>query len=164
MTKNKKILLGIFAIAVLIGMIIWAPWSSGLYDKYSFSKQMSVTGRGTANQARLSKAAELYNKADYAEARKILGKEYMFSPKNPLLAYYFAITLIETGQGYEARTVLQHLSEGQSVFKYDAVFYVALSLLKENRKEEAVQWLQKISKENANYAKAQELIAELKSN
>lgn len=150
------------AAVLVIGLLIWAPWSSGLYEKYSFSKQMSVTERGADNQAQLSKAAELYNKGDYAEARKILGKEYMFNPQNPLLAYYFAITLIETGQSYEARTVLQHLSEGQSVFKYDATFYVALSLLKEDKKAEAIQWLQKIPQENANYAKAQELIAELK--
>jgi anti-sigma factor RsiW len=150
------------AAVLVIGLFVWAPWSSGLYEKYSFSKQMSVTERGADNQAQLSKAAELYNKGDYAEARKILGKEYMFNPQNPLLAYYFAITLIETGQSYEARTVLQHLFEGQSVFKYDAAFYAALSLLKEDKKAEAVQWLQKIPQENVNYAKAQELIAELK--
>jgi tetratricopeptide (TPR) repeat protein len=151
------------AAVLVIGLLVWAPWSSGLYEKYSFSKQMSVTERGADNQeAQLSKAAELYNKGDYAEARKILGKEYMFNPQNPLLAYYFAITLIETGQSYEARTILQHLFEGQSVFKYDAAFYAALCLLKEDKKAEAVQWLQKIPQENANYVKAQELIAELK--
>ncbi|HMI01855.1 MAG TPA: hypothetical protein VK541_05190 [Pedobacter sp.] len=150
------------AAVLLIGLFIWAPWSSGLYEKYSFSKQMSVTERGADNQAQLSKAAELYNKGDYAEARKILGKEYMFNPQSPLLTYYFAITLIETKQTYEARTLLKHLYEGQSVFKYDAAFYAALSLVKEDKKAEAVEWLQKIPQENANYAKAQELIAELK--
>jgi tetratricopeptide (TPR) repeat protein len=150
------------AAVLVIGLLIWAPWSSGLYEKYSFSKQMSVTERGADNQAQLSKAAELFNKGDYAEARKILGKAYMFNPQNPLLTYYFAITLIETKQTYEARTLLQHLYEGQSVFKYDAAFYAALSLVKENKKAEAIQWLQKIPQENANYAKAQSLIAELK--
>lgn len=162
MTKNKKILLGIIAIAVIIGVVIWAPWSSGLYEKYSFSKQMPTAAPGADNRAQLTKAAEHYNKGDYEEARKILGKEYMFNPQNPLLAYYFAITLIETGQSYEARTVLQHLFEGRSVFKYDAAFYAALSLLKEDKKAGAVQWLQKIPRENPNYTRAQSLIAELK--
>jgi hypothetical protein len=150
------------AAVLLIGLFVWAPWSSGLYEKYSFSKQMLVAERGTDNQAQLSKAAELYNKGDYAEARKILGKEYMFNPQSPLLTYYFAITLIETKQTYEARTLLKHLFEGQSVFKYDAAFYAALSLVKEDKREGAIQWLQKVPKDNVNYAKAQELIAELK--
>lgn len=150
------------AAVLVIGLLVWAPWSSGLYEKYSFSKQMQVAERGADNQAQLSKAAELYNKGDYAAARKILGKEYMFNPQSPLLTYYFAITLIETKQTYEARTLLKHLFEGQSVFKYDAAFYAALSLIKEDKKTEAIEWLQKIPQENANYAKAQELIAELK--
>lgn len=162
MTKNNKIVLAIAVATVSISIIIWAPWSSGLYEQYGFSKQMPAVARGADNQAQLTRAAEYYNKGDYEEARKILGKEYMFNPQNPLLAYYFAITLIETGQSYEARTVLQHLFEGRSVFKYDAAFYAALSLLKEDKKAEAVQWLQRIPRENPNYLKAQSLIAELK--
>jgi thioredoxin-like negative regulator of GroEL len=162
MTKNKKILLGIVATAVIIGMIIWSPWSSGLYEKYSFSKQMPAVASGADNQAQLAKAAELYNKGDYAAARKILGKAYMFNPQYPLLTYYFAITLIETKQTYEARTLLKHLFEGRSVFKYDAAFYAALSFVKEGKKAEAIEWLQKIPQENANFAKAQALIGELK--
>ena len=162
MTKNKKILAGIAAAAVVIGTIIWSPWSAGPYEKYSFSKQMPAIAQGADNRAQLLKAAELYNKGDYAEARKILGKEYMFNPQNPVLTYYFAVTLIETKQTYEARTLLKHLYEGQSVFKYDAAFYAALSFVKENNGKEAIMWLQKIPRENARYAKAQELISELK--
>lgn len=162
MTKNKKILLGIVAAVIIIGTVVWAPWSADLYEKYSFSKQMPATQPGADNQAQLSKAAELYNKGDYTEARKILSKEYMFNPQNPLLTYYFAITLIETKQTYEARTLLMHLYEGQSAFKYDAAFYAALSFVKEDNDKEAITWLQKIPQESANYAKAQALTGELK--
>jgi len=149
------------AAVLVIGLLVWAPWSSGLYEKYSFSRQMSVTERGGEKPGQLAKAAELFNKGDYKEARKLLQKEYMFNPQSPLLSYYFAITLIEGGQTYEARTLLMHLYDGESVFKYDAAFYTALAFLKEDNKAEAIIWLQKIPAGNANSAKAKELIAEL---
>jgi thioredoxin-like negative regulator of GroEL len=151
-----------FAAVLVIGLLVWAPWSSGLYEKYAYSKQMSVTERGADQKTELSKAAELYNGGDYPEARKVLVKLYTETPQNPLLGYYFAITLIETGQTYEARTILMHLSEGGSVFKYDATFYAALSLIKEDKNREAIAWLEKIPADNANYDNARALIAELK--
>lgn len=150
------------AAVLVIGLFVWAPWSASLYDQYSFSKQMSVAERGADQQNPMAKAAALYNNGDYAEARKILQQEYMMNPQNPLLAYYFAITLIETGQAYEARTVLINLYNGESVFKYDSAFYVALSFVKQDDKAQAVVWLSRIPKENGNYEKAQSLMQKLK--
>lgn len=150
------------AAVLIIGLFVWAPWSANLYNQYSFSKQMSVAERGSNQQNELAKAAVLFNKGDYAGARKIMQREYMGSPQNPLLAYYFSITLIETGKEYEARTILMNLHNGSSVFKYDAAFYVALSFIKEDQPQEASAWLAKIPADNANYAKAQELMGKLK--
>jgi len=149
------------AAVLLIGVLVWAPWSGGLYEKYAFSKQMSVAERGADQQAQISKAAELYNKGDFAAARKVLLNAYSANPENPMLSYYFAITLIETGQAYEARTLLMHLFQGDSVFKYDAAFYVALSFVKEDKKQDAILWLEKIPQENTRYGQAQELIGKL---
>lgn len=149
------------AAVLIIGLFVWAPWSSNLYNQYSFSKQMSVAERGAAENP-MAKAAAFYNDGNYAKARKILQQEYMMNPQNPLLSYYFAITLIETGQEYEARTVLINLYEGKSVFKYDAAFYVALSFVKQDDKKQALEWLAKIPKDNVNYGKAQSLMQKLK--
>ncbi len=148
------------AAVLVIGLFVWAPWSTNLYSQYSFSKQMSVAERGVEKQSQIVKASELYNDGDYAGARNILQKEYMMTPQNPMLAYYFSITLIETGQEYEARTVLVNLYNGKSVFKYDAAFYIALSFVKEDDKANALDWLAKIPKENGNYHKAQSLAKE----
>ena len=150
------------AAVLIIGLFVWAPWSSSLYDQYSFSKQMTVAERGADQQDKMSQAAVLYNEGDYKGARKLLQQEYMLSPQDPLLAYYFAITLIETGQGYEARTVLINLYNGKSVFKYDAAFYVALSFVKEGDNKQALEWLAKIPEDNVNFSKAQSLMQALK--
>jgi len=149
------------AAVLIIGLLVWAPWSVDLYEQYAISRQMSVAERGIGQEEPLGQAATLFNKKDYAAARKILQRQYMENPNNPLLSYYFSITLIETGQEYEARTVLMKLSEGESAFKYDATYYVALSFLKEDKKNETIEWLKKIPEGTANYNKAQELIAHL---
>lgn len=149
------------AAVLIIGLLVWAPWSSNIYEQYAISRQMSVAERGISQEEPLGQAATLFNKKDYAAARKILQRQYMETPNNPLLAYYFSITLIETGQEYEARTVLMKLHEGESAFKYDAAYYVALSFLKEDNTNEALIWLHKIPEGTANYKKAQELIGRL---
>jgi len=148
------------AAVLVIGLFVWAPWSSGLYNKYAISKQMSVAERGESAGV-LVKAAELYNAGDYDDARKIMQKEYMSNPQDPLLSYYFSITLIENSQEYEARTVLAKLYEGESAFKYDAAYYIALSYIKQDNKKDALIWLSKIPEGTANYEKAKELSGKL---
>ena len=150
------------AAVLVIGLLVWAPWTGGLYEKYSISKQMSVAERGSASETAVAAGAVLYNKGDYEGAKKIFQKEYMMNPQNLMLSYYFAITLIETSKEYEARTILMHLFNGESVFKYDAAYYVALSFVKEKNKKEALAWLNKIPPGTANHAKAQALKAEIK--
>lgn len=150
------------AAVLVIGLLVWAPWSSGLYEKYAISRQMSVAERGADSQNNITKGAELFNKGKYEAARKLLQAEYMLNPQNPLLSYYFAITLVETGKEYEARTIFMNLYKGESVFKYDAAYYVALSFIKEKNKPAAIEWLQKIPEGTANSNKSKELISALR--
>ncbi|ATP57315.1 hypothetical protein CPT03_12945 [Pedobacter ginsengisoli] len=157
---KSYIIWGSVAVVLIISLFIWAPWSSGLYNKFAISKQMSVTERGESAGV-LTKAAELYNSGDYTAARKIMQTEYMSNPQDPLLSYYFSITLIKNSQEHEARTVLKKLYEGESAFKYDAAYYVALSYIKQDNKKEALIWLSKIPQGTPNYEKAKELSGKL---
>lgn len=153
----------VMAVVLIIGLLIWSPWSGGLYEEYRISKEMPIAQSSTAASVNnIAAGAKLYNDGDYRDARKILQAEYMLNPQNPLLSYYFAITLIETSQAYEARTVLVNLYNGSSVFKYDAAYFVALSFIKEDNKVEAIKWLQKIPEGTANYQQSKELISKLK--
>ncbi|MES2827779.1 MAG: hypothetical protein V4687_06485 [Bacteroidota bacterium] len=150
------------AAVLVIGLLVWAPWSENLYKQYRISTTMSVLERGSNGRSRISEGAALYNKGDFKEAKRILQNEYMLYPQNPLLAYYFSIILIENDKAPEARTILLNLYQGESVFKFDAAYYIALSYVKEENQAEAIQWLKKIPGTNANYKKAIELIGKLK--
>lgn len=149
------------AAVLIIGLLVWAPWSGGLYQQYRISKEMSVAERGTSSHSNLAQGAVLYNKGDYEGAKKVLQKEYMVNPRNPLLAYYFAITLIENDKEADARTILADLYKGESAFKYDAAYYAALSYVREKDKQGAISWLQKIPSDNVNYTLATELLKKL---
>lgn len=149
------------AAILVIGLLVWAPWSANLYDKYSISKEMSVVERGADTKNNLEKAADFYNAHDFSAAREILAQEYALSPENSLVAYYYGITLIETGKENDARTILTNLYEGESVFKYDAAYYIGLSFVKQKDKQQALAWFAKIPQGTSNYDKAQELIKRL---
>jgi predicted Zn-dependent protease len=149
------------AAVLVIGLMVWAPWSAGLYEKYAISKEMSVVERGDGDKNNIEQAADLYNARDFASAGKILQKEYTLVPENSMVAYYYGITLIETGKADEARAVLTKLYAGESVFKYDAAYYIGLSYIKQKNSEQALVWLAKIPQGTSNYDKAQELTKKL---
>ncbi|MNV84228.1 hypothetical protein D3C71_1780880 [compost metagenome] len=79
-----------------------------------------------------------------------------------MIAYYYGISLIENDQENEARKVLLRLYEGTSVFKYDALYNIGLSYVKQGNNKEALVWLDKIPVADHNYEQAGELIGKLK--
>lgn len=150
------------AAILIIGLFVWAPWNTDLYERYRISKEMSVVERGDGNKNNIEKAADLYNAGDFAAAGNILEKEYLADTGNSLVAYYYGITLIETNKADKARKVLTILYTGKSVFKYDASYYIGLSYLKQNNHPQALEWLEKIPQGSPVYEKAQELIKKLR--
>ena len=149
------------AAVLVIGLMVWAPWSAGLYEKYSITKQISISERGSDQQTALDKAAALYNAKDYKGAAGLLKNEYALQADNAQVAYYYGASLIENGKGEEARVILAKLYAGSSVFKYDAAYTIALSYVKQGDKRLAKDWLMKIPSGTANYENAKELINKL---
>lgn len=150
------------AAVLIIGLLVWAPWSAGLYEKYAISKEMSVVERGEGDKNNLDKAADFYNSGDFILASDILQKEYADNPDNSMVAYYYGVSLIEIGKTVEARKVLTKIYDGASVFKYDAAYYMALSYIKEKNNQEAIAWLEKIPSGTSNFDQAQELTKKLR--
>ncbi|MBB2144159.1 hypothetical protein GM921_01565 [Pedobacter sp. LMG 31464] len=155
-----KWLTGVAAV-LIVGLLVWAPWRSNLYEKYANNGQMLVTERGAEATTDLDKAAALYNEKNYSAAKTILEKLYVKEPANAMLGYYYGLTLLETTQLDSGRKVLTQIYTGESVFKYDSAYGIALSYLKEDKKAECKTWLQKIPKGTTHYQQAIELIEKL---
>lgn len=152
---------GSIAAVLVIGLMIWAPWNGNLYQQYAVNDQMQVTERGAAPETDLDKAATLYNESKFAEAAVILAKLNTQEPSNTIVSYYYGQTLIRTENLAKARAVLTPIFNGESVFKYDAAYAIAMSYLKENQKIDCKAWLEKIPEGTTNYQKAQALIVKL---
>ncbi|RYU90721.1 hypothetical protein EWM62_08730 [Mucilaginibacter terrigena] len=149
------------AAVLILGLIVFNPWKKSLYDEYTISSSMSVSERGEGSQTNLERAAAFYNKKNYAQAEKLLAKEYAANPKNSMAAYYYSITLIQDKQEASGREILQQLYAGESAFKYDAAYYIALSYVKQKDNVNAKKWLRNVPPGTSNYAKAKELEGKL---
>jgi len=149
------------AAVLFIGLMVWQPWQKSLYEQYSTATSMSVAERGASQETDLDRAAAFYNKKEFVNAEKLLEKEYAAHPENSLVAYYYAITLIEDKQEPRARFILEKLYKGESAFKYNAAYYIALSYIKQKDKENCKKWLKLIPNGNSNSTKATELLAKL---
>lgn len=147
---------GIAAI-LIVGLFIWAPWNTNLYEDYAISRTLSVAERGDAKADVLDQAAKKYNNKDYASAKPLFAEAYAAKPEDAMIGYYYAITLVETGEEENGRKILSKLFEGESVFKYDAAFYMALSYIKQDQKKDALIWLDKIPESTTNGKAAGEL-------
>ena len=77
------------------------------------------------------------------------------------MQFYYAVALLQNGDIEKSRAQLNELYNGESLFKYDAAFYMALSYLKEKDKAICREWLNKIPADAGPYSKAQELLKKL---
>ncbi|QKJ30735.1 hypothetical protein HQ865_13560 [Mucilaginibacter mali] len=149
------------AAVLIIGLFIFNPWRKSLFEQYNTATTMSVAERGEGTQTNLEKAAVYYNKKEFTNAGNLLAKEYAADTTKSLVAYYYAITLIQNKQEAKARSILQSIYNGISAFKYDAAYYMALSYVKQKNNALAKQWLKLVPVGTANYKKASELLTKL---
>ncbi|MCJ0741110.1 hypothetical protein [Pedobacter montanisoli] len=147
------------AAVLVIGLFIWSPWNNDLYKQYANDNKMLVTERGQTSE--LDKAAAFYNHQEFDKAAVILAELYKKDSENALTAFYYGSSLTELNQLTKAHNILEKLAAGNSVYKFDAAYTIALSYLKNNDKVNCKLWLEKIPAGTAKYEKAQELLKKL---
>lgn len=148
------------AAVLIIGLFIWAPWKGDLYEQFNTAPQMNVAERG-AEVSDLDKAAILFNNKKYSEAKVALAKLNLAEPESAMVTYYYAVSLTETNEVAKGRLMLEDLFKGQSVYKYDAAYAMAMTYLKEDKKTDTKFWLEKIPDGAVQYEKAQKLLKKL---
>jgi hypothetical protein len=151
------------AAVLLIALFLWKPWQqTELYEEYGQIKMIDPTVRGSADDSTIQKAVEDFNNKNYANAQVLLENIRIRQPRDSYIEFYYGACQVNKGlEMSQARETLTPVYNGESVFKYEAAFFIALSYLRENNKEAAREWLQKIPADAANYGKAQELLGKL---
>ncbi|PWS26457.1 hypothetical protein DHW03_16905 [Pedobacter yonginense] len=153
-------LTGVLATLLLV-FLIWAPWRTNLYNQYADGRAMNISPSKGINNNDLENAALYYNQRNFYAAKPLLQKQYQANPKNAMLAYYYGNSLIETNNLDQARAILNPIYAGKSAFKYDAAYAIALSYLKNDRKQDTKIWLQKIPADAVQHKAAVQLINKL---
>lgn len=148
------------AAVLLIALFLIKPWQS-LYDQYSEVQMVNPAERGENTDSLLLQAYNDFSNKKFSEAAAKLSEVKTARPDDSYTAFYYGIAEMYAGRTAEARQAFGALYEGESVYKYEAAFYMAVSFLKEDNRSSAREWLQKIPADAANYRKARELLKKL---
>lgn len=159
----KKFLLGAAAAAaILIAVIMmWPPDKADLYATFSETSMPPGSERGVAADSAIIRAAEAFNKKDYATAVNLLQRVKQQDTTDNFVKFYYGVALLQAGRLSEARILFNQLYAGQSAFVFEAAWYQALGYLKEGNEALCREWLKKIPADVPEYKKAQELLRKL---
>ena len=159
--KGKIIQLKTFAYAIaavfvlFFGLQIFQD-NTPEYGDYNQHEQAHFTERGNTIQS-LKLAQEAFNNKKYKEAIKnfeIVIKEY----PTPEIKYFYAISLLEDNRFADSNLVLNNIIKGKSTYKNTAIWYLALSKLKQKDYKSCKEILLTIPTDYENYNQVEKLL------
>lgn len=146
------------ACILLVGYLFFYTSSSTLYD---MPIMQSEVVRGQEAKTDYEQAVELFNNKSYAEAREKLNTLVALEPDVIQYQYYVALTHLGEKKWTEAIRQLKVIADGESIFKYEAKYYLAISLDKIGEKQEAINVLKEIPQDGKLGEKAHKLLKKL---
>lgn len=150
------------AAAAVIILFVWAPWKSNLYNQYAGIEMPGMAERGTNADSIKILAEEAFNKKDFSAAAGYLSVVHSEDANDALTSFYYGVSLMQTDSLTKSRAILNNVFQGESIYKYESAFYIALTYLKEKDNKNAKEWLEKIPSDAASYQKAVKLLHKIK--
>ena len=147
-------------IALLIGITVFNNLSTPVYSDYASYNDISLTVRGEQD-ALMHTAENAFNTKDFAKADEAIKSLMVLDKDNAELKFYRAVANIELNNFDMAETMLISLKNGQSAYKNKAIWYLALSNLKQKEYDDCLEILKTIPIDADDYKKAQKLIKKL---
>lgn len=161
--KSKVIAFKPFYYAVAASVVLaFGTWfmmqGNPEYGDYNQHENAYFMERSVGD-ATLNEAQKAFNEKDYKKT--VSAFEKVQNLINPELQYYYAIALIETNDYTKAEILLNNIKSGTSVYKDKAIWYLALSNLKQSKFDECKTYLNQIPADAEDYVKAQKLLKDL---
>lgn len=148
------------SVAIFIGIYSYSLFSIPTYGEYANYNKISLTVRGTQNEL-LTKAENSFNNKKFKEAETLFTELLNLESDNQEFQLYKAISEIELDMFTEAETILTTISKENSVFKNKAIWYLALSKLKQKDYKKCVEILKMIPEDADDFSNAQKLLKKL---
>lgn len=152
------------ACVLIIAGLFFFPFSNTNTSPYSMPTMRSEIVRGdmsTENQT-YEKAVEAFNAGKYKKSSEILAQLIQNEPDIVQYQFYYGLSLVGEQKYAESIPTLEELSSGLSVYKNDAMYYLAISLYETGKMEEAKQYISQIPKYADKYNDAQILLKKIK--
>lgn len=159
--KQRYLKFGLAACTImLLGFFIFNQFSSPDYNDYANYDTVSLTVRGE-NEALLQTAETAFNNKNFEIANDAFEGLLILDKNNAELKFYYALCNIETNNFELADSLLNSLQKGTSAYKQKAVWFLALSKLKQDELGECAEILKTIPQDSEDYQQAQKLLKKL---
>ncbi|WP_024772269.1 tetratricopeptide repeat protein [Aquimarina macrocephali] len=147
------------SVAIIFGVYFFGQ-SSPTYNDFANIPELSITERG--NTEKNSKNAEhAFNSKDYAEAEKHLLILLSKDENNAEYQFYYGLSLLEQDKYVATTRVLEKLYQGNSGYKYKALWFESLNQLKQKKYDQCAALLKNIPEDAEDYVRAQELLKKM---
>lgn len=147
------------SVVVLFGLFFFNYNQNPAFADYNDPEHASFTERGTVDEA-LKGAETAYNNKRYNEAIPFF-ETVLQKQKTAEIQFFYGVSLLEESHYKKAETVFNELKSGTSAYKEKAVWYLALSKLKQKDYDGCKEILQTISEDYEGYDQVQDLLDQL---
>lgn len=148
------------AIVLLIGFFTQQRLTDPSYEDYAHYGRVELTVRGEQG-ALVSAAQEAFNEGEYDQANEAFEQLLHLNSQNTEYQFYKALTDIELGYYEGADSMLKGIAQGKSAYKNKALWFLALSQLKQGKKQACIEVLKTMPQEAEDYSLAQKLLKKL---
>ena len=148
------------SILLLFGFFLFQQLGSPKIDDYGFNESISLTQR-SGEDAVLKKAETSFNNKSYKEAITHFDALLANDADNIELQFYKALSHDALLQFDEADALFGRIAVGNSVYKYKATYYAAISQWRRDNEDAAKELLKTIPESAAEYDNAEKLLSKL---
>jgi tetratricopeptide (TPR) repeat protein len=117
------------SVAVLFGLLFLNQNSNPTFEDYNQPDTAFFTERGEAND-NLKLAQDAFNTKQYKTAIPLF-ESILKTNRSAEIQYFYGVALLEDNRLPEAELVFNELKSGNSIYKYKAIWSLALSKLKQ---------------------------------
>lgn len=134
-----------FAAAAAIIVFAIVLWPRGDYmDRFGGTQMVSSAERGDGADSLLQQAAVYFNKGQFDRALPLLQKSVAADSSNTMALFYRGVAQLHMHAIDAGRQDLERVYNTESIFRYEAAFYTALSYAQQKNAIAAREWLDKI--------------------
>ncbi len=151
--------------AAILLLIIVRPFQGSLYNQFGQMPTAAFIEQGNAQEANLLQAQQAFNQKDYQAAKDVF-QQYLTRESNKddvEIQFFLGLSHLELEEYAQAESIFQSLHEGNSAYKNEGTWYLALNFLKQKNRVKCREYLELIPEATSHYDEAQILLRKIRN-